>query len=288
MFRSSYRVATVWGIPIKIHISLIALALLVAFPSLIRGDILGLLFALVAITAVVTSIALHELGHSFVALRKGCRIREITLMFMGGVAQMLQIPKRPRDEFEMAIAGPLVSVALGCLTWFGGAHLPLTSSWWPLPLLPGSLKVSCNVVQFLGVLNFGWAVFNLLPAFPMDGGRVLRALLTPKLGRLRATFVAARLGKIVAVLFGIHGFFNHNWVLVFIAFFVYTAAGNEYRSIEMQEAARMRQDPWPPFETGGDEDDKVSIGPPPYEDGPGSETEIHSCRRKDPFRGLFR
>ena len=179
------------------------------------------------------SVALHELGHSYVALRKGCRVRQITLMCIGGAAQMEQIPRRPRDEFLMAIAGPAVSLLIGAIALPGGLYLIVTTT--------GVWRYLSSFLFAVGVMNLGWVVFNLLPAFPMDGGRILRAMLTPKLGRLRATSVAARLGKLIAIAFGILGFAYYGYfMLVVIAFFVYAAADNELKLVQLQETARQR------------------------------------------------
>ncbi len=255
MFRSGYRIATVWGIPIKVHISWLIILLMIPGTLLFRVLIALGLFA---------SVALHELGHSFVAIRKGCRVREITLMFMGGAAQMQSIPRKPLDETLMALAGPAVSVVLGAAGYFGG-HM----------LVRAGLSYPGMIIYILGWINWALAGFNLLPSFPMDGGRVFRALLTPKVGRLRATFIAARLGKIMAVLFGLYGFLNEprSWILVAIAFFIYSAAGREYRVVQMEEAARHggQAGPfWNPFQPPlepprfDDGDDDVVISPPPY------------------------
>ena len=295
MIKTSYKIATVWGIPIKIHISLILLLILLAIQSGIYSGPSAILLVFLFELSIFACIALHELGHSFVALRKGCRVRQITLMFIGGVAQMEEIPSKPKDEFQMAIAGPAVSVFLGILLWFGGRYLPLPDSLWPVPLF-NSFGIRCNPAQYLGVINIWLAVFNLLPSFPMDGGRVFRAMLSPKMGRLRATFIAARLGKIIAVLWGIYGFTSGgSWIHIAIAFFIYSAAGNEYRMVQVQEAAKQQGfgfDPWPPLEHQGNvytSDDKVIISPPPYEKGPDSETEIHSSDDDDnPFTNIFR
>lgn len=279
MFGSSYKIATIWGIPIKIHMSLIILLLIFAITMAFSGGLNAILIVLFLELCIFISIALHELGHSFVAIRKGCRVREITLMFIGGAAQMENIPTRPKDEFLMAVAGPAVSIFLGLLLIKGGDYLPLRAAYWPVPLVR-NLAIRCNIVQFLGIINLALAAFNLLPSFPMDGGRVFRALLTPRLGRLRATFIAARLGKIMAVFFGIYGFLAHYWLLVLIAFFIYTAAGNEYRLVQIQEAVKQHGFGFiPPFGNRWDshnDNDKVIIGPPPYEDGPGSQSDIHS------------
>lgn len=277
MFTSSYRIARVWGIPIKLDISLIALLVMLSFNF-------GLWGGLAMAVGLLTSIVLHELGHSIVAIHKGCRVREITLMFMGGAAQMERIPTRPLDEFLMALAGPAVSFLLGGLCLWGGSYVPLRI----LRHFVGDL----NIVQWIGVVNWGLVVFNLLPAFPMDGGRILRSALTPKFGRLRATAIAARLGKIMAVLFGIFGLTQENWILVVIAFFVFISAGNEYRMVEMQEADRRHGfGGWSSFGGGSrseSDDDRVVISPPPYDDGPDTETDIRQDDEQDPFRNIFR
>lgn len=278
MLNSSYTVAKPFGIPIKVHISL-----LILWP-LLASDYGALLGTLVMV-GLFTSIALHELGHSVVALAQGCRVREILLMPIGGAAQLERIPSRPRDEFLMAIAGPAVSFALAMAGIFLGP-------WVPSPWVYPQLQV--NLFQFLGWVNLGLVVFNLLPSFPMDGGRVLRAMLTPRLGRLRATYIAARLGKAMAILFGVYGLLGprQSWSLIAIAFFIYIAAGNEYRAVRMQEAAKrggFRE--WPPFfaspppppppppyaggDADGDGENAVIVSPPPYERGPPRRTEIH-------------
>ena len=276
MLRSAYTVARPFGIPIKVHISL-----LILWPIL-ASDYGALLGSLVMV-GLFTSIALHELGHSVVALAQGCRVREILLMPIGGAAQLERIPSRPLDEFLMAIAGPAVSFALAMAGIFLGP-------WIPSPWVYPSLRL--NLFQFLGWVNLGLVVFNLLPSFPMDGGRVLRAMLTPRLGRLRATEIAAKMGKVMAILFGVYGLMGgprQSWSLIAIAFFIYIAAGNEYRAVRMQEAARRTGfRAWPPFfappptppapppytADEPDTDDAVIVSPPPYENGPPRRTGI--------------
>lgn len=290
MLGSSYKICTIWGIPIRIHISLIILLTVIAVSSGISGGMREIALLMGLEVGIFFSIALHELGHSFVALRTGCRVREITLMFIGGAAQMEEIPKRPLHEFLMAIAGPLVSVGLGFLCWYGGSEIPgIAPSVWPMPFTRHYF-IRCNVVQFLGVVNLGLAAFNMLPAFPMDGGRVLRALLTRRKGRVQATWIAARIGKLMALFFGIRGFtmLPGGWILVFMAFFLYSAASKEYLHVLMQENRhRSPFEGWPPFDGGGstDPDDRVVISPPPYERGPGQEIEVRPVK-DGPFRGM--
>jgi stage IV sporulation protein FB len=203
-------------------------------------------------------------------------------MFIGGAAQMDRIPTKPLAEFLMAIAGPAVSLVLGVLCLWGGRFVSFPA-----------FLLDFNIIEWVGVVNLGLLFFNLLPAFPMDGGRVLRSALTPKMGRLKATLIAARLGKAMAVLFGVYGFLTHQWMLVVIAFFVFISAGNEYHFVQMQEAARRSAfGGWPSFDTGrrssADADDKVVISPPPYEDGPDQETEIRPADDDNPFKNIFR
>ena len=275
MFGSSYKIARVWGIPIKVDVSLV---LLLLFLSFYLGPKRGLLMA----AGLFTSIVLHELGHSIVAIRKGCRVREITLMFIGGAAQMERMPARPSGEFLVAIAGPAVSLVIASVCLWGAHHIEL-------PHFIGDE----SYLTWLGWTNVALLVFNLLPAFPMDGGRVLRSALTPKLGRLKATLIAARLGKAMAVIFGIVGVTQHAWTLIVIAFFIYVSAGNEYRYVQMQEAARQGGfGGWPPTDTDapadpGDGDNEVVISPPPYEKGPDRKTGIRAANQGAPPRNTF-
>ena len=276
MFKSSYKVATILGIPIKIHISLIVMVIILMMDY---GPLRGILIEI----GLAVSIVLHELAHSFVAIRKGCHVRQITLMLLGGVAQMERLPSRPLDEFLMALAGPAVSLVLGIAGVYAGMVFPL-------PPKIGNY----SFILILGAINIFLAGFNLLPSFPMDGGRIFRAILTPKFGRLKATHIAARLGQIMAILFGIWGLFPPtNWILVFIAVFIFTSAGREYRMVQMQEAMKQRGygfGEWPPFQSPYSDDDgrddQVLIGPPPYEKRPEERSDIQS-EDDTPFRNMF-
>jgi len=232
MIKRSYNLFKVMGIPIRVHLTLVILLLYFAFT---RG-LPGILIAV----GVFTCVALHELGHSWVAIRKGCSVREIMLLPIGGVAKMSHIPSRPRDEALMAAAGPLVSFLLAVFFW----------------LLIGT-GFSSQFFFNLFAINLMLCLFNLLPSFPMDGGRIFRAFMTPRIGRLKATALAAKIGRIMAVLFGIFGlFFAHDFILVLIAIFIYNAAGAEYRSVYAQH---MNQD-WFTTEPQAD----IHVSPPPY------------------------
>ncbi len=269
---TSYKLFSAFGIPIRIHLSLIALlGIVAALGWSMQESGASILFNLALLGIVFTSIALHELAHSLVAIRKGCRVREITLMFVGGAAQMEDIPRKPADEIQVALAGPLFSILLGALALAGGAYLPLKaflpSLWTDHPI---------NLLQFTGQINLTLAVFNLLPAFPMDGGRVFRALISRKIGFLPATFVASRLGRVFAIIMGIVGFRNSWWSLLIIAIFLFRAAGQEFDYVlrqELQDSMQKMNDwmrggnPFASAPRARDLGGQVKISPPPYERG---------------------
>ncbi len=254
MFGGSYKIARVFGIPIRVHLTLL---LVLPIMALDFGRALGpgqFLWGVVAALGLFASIALHELGHSVVAIRKGCRVRDILLLPIGGVAQLESMPRRPRDEFHVAIAGPIVSLALAAFGRIGGGFLAASHFYAP-----------ARVLIVLGGINLMLVLFNLLPSFPMDGGRVFRAWLMPKLGRLAATAVAAKVGRFMAILFGLWGLFTWNIFLILIAVFIYQAAGAEYRMVRMQESPPPL---WPPWVVQQEpmqyDEDEVTVSPPPY------------------------
>jgi len=165
--------------------------------------------------ALFACVLVHELAHSLYALRKGGRVRDITLLMVGGVSQMSEPPKEVKHEAIMALAGPLVSFALGA-----EFHL--------LRLLADHASFNLRFALFyLGILNLALGAFNLLPAFPMDGGRILRAVLATRMGLVQATRTAAKVGKVFAVVFGVLGVLTINMLLVLIAFFMFIGAEGE-------------------------------------------------------------
>lgn len=276
-FGPAYKVATVYGIPIRLHISLVLLLPLLMWAyGLVHGIIYGI--------SLLLSIVLHELGHSVVAIRKGCRVRQILLLPIGGAAQMESIPRRPWDEVQMALAGPAVSVALFAALTFGGAYVPLPQN---SPFLGAG---GLNGVQEIGIVNLLLAVFNLLPAFPMDGGRVLRALLARRFGRLTATRLAARVGRVIAVLMFVGSlclsFLGYGFPMMsVIAVFVFWAAGAKYRAVRYQEWQRLQEwGDWT-WTTADSEDDTVRIFPPPYRTDAPDEAPLRPNFRRWRFRG---
>ena len=170
------------------------------------------------------AVVLHELGHSVVAMRYGFPIDSITLWILGGIAQLSDQPEDWKQEFLIAIAGPIVSLLVGAVSFVA------------MRQLPASLDLLRFVVGYLALMNVALAAFNLLPGFPMDGGRVLRALLARTRPFAQATKIAAEVGKSFALLLGILGLFGTNIVLIAIAFFIYIGASSEAQRTVMNAA----------------------------------------------------
>jgi Zn-dependent protease len=242
MFRS-WKIGTMFGIGIYVHATFLLLPAFLFLANLGAG--LGLaLYAVMMIPAVFACVVLHELGHALTARHYGIETRDITLYPIGGVARLESLPQRPLQEFWIAVAGPAVNVAIAAL--LGG--LLLFAVGLDFSLLTDSL--AGLVFVHLLFLNVGLALFNMLPAFPMDGGRVLRALLATRLGQLRGTSIAAQIGVGMAVLLGMAGlpvFANSklamigfgNPMLVLIGLFVYFAGQQELAAVRYRYARRF-------------------------------------------------
>ncbi len=218
------------GIDVYLHVTFL---LLVGFIALSAywdsGTLAGALSGAVFILALFASVLLHEFGHALAARRFHIQTRDITLYPIGGVARLERMPDHPLEELWVALAGPAVNVVIAgvLFVWLfvGGALSPLSQ----LGMVDGPL------LERLMYANVSLVLFNLLPAFPMDGGRVLRALLALRLDYTRATQIAATLGQGMAVLFGFLGLFG-NPLLVFVAFFVWMAASQEASLVQMKSA----------------------------------------------------
>jgi Zn-dependent protease/CBS domain-containing protein len=219
---------SVRGIPIRLHWSLLLALPYVALAfvaHLVRRSDGALtqaqawLLGMVLAVGLFAGVALHEMAHAFVGRRLGAAVRSITLMFLGGVSELSAPPRRPGGEALTAAAGPAVSLALGALFW-SAARL--------------TRGLPADALALFGHVNVAIGVFNLLPAFPLDGGRLLRGALAPRLGAVRATRAAARVGQVFAVLMGLTGLLTMNLLLALIGVFVYLSAAGEAAMTEAE------------------------------------------------------
>jgi Zn-dependent protease/CBS domain-containing protein len=239
------RIGRVFGIPIQLNLTFLLVLPLFAwligsdvgelvelvnqlFGSTIDGAALTVgsmpwILGTAAALGLFLCVLLHEFGHSLVAMRYGYEIESITLWLFGGVANFVEMPEDWRQELVIAVAGPAVSVALGVLSFLG--FLVLSTAQGPVKFVLG----------YLALTNVMLAVFNMLPGFPMDGGRVLRALLARRRSHARATQIAAEVGKVFAFLLGIVGLFV-NLFLIALAFFIYMGASSEAQQTVMKAA----------------------------------------------------
>jgi Zn-dependent protease len=229
--RWSLRVGKIAGIQLYLHWTFLILLGLVFFSDLGKGvGFPGATQAVIFVIALFACIVLHELGHALAARRYGIPTRDITLLPIGGIARMERMPREPRQELWVAIAGPLVNVGISAVLILALLAIHYTR-----------VKFLVSQEVFLLLLlraNLFLIVFNLLPAFPMDGGRVLRALLARRMDYVRATRIAARIGQVMAVLFvivGIYSIFEPRLspMLTLIGVFIFFGARNEAHIAEV-------------------------------------------------------
>jgi Zn-dependent protease/CBS domain-containing protein len=237
MMGGSFKIGRAFGIDVKVHWTFFLL--LAFFGYLAFGDSGSFVDALVTVGIVVAlffCVLLHEYGHSLVALRLGSEVQDITLLPIGGLARMKSLPERPIDEVKVAVAGPLVNVVLAPV-FFGLALLFGGNLSVPTDILSGVGSLG-QVFATLGMINVALVVFNMIPAFPMDGGRVLRGLLATRLGPVRATDISSTIGQGFAILFILFGFFNNNFLLAIVGFFVFLGASGEAQLVRQREQMR--------------------------------------------------
>jgi len=243
----SYCIGSLFGIPIKLDITFLLVLPLFAYliagqvdatielvnglggididPATVDGQTTRWVVGSAAAVGLFASVVLHELGHSLTAMRYGYAIDSITLWIFGGIAALSEMPEDWKQEFAVAVAGPIVSLGVGALAYAVVA----------VDVIPASLGAVAFVFAYLAVMNVALAAFNMLPGFPMDGGRVLRALLARNRSYARATQIAATVGKGFAVLLGLFGLLSTQWLMIGIAFFIYVGASGESRQVVMKE-----------------------------------------------------
>ena len=262
----SLTIGRIQGIDIKLHPSFVLIGLWVVYHWGFRQDsgIAGTFYGLALVLSIFLLVLLHELGHSMMAHEYGLRVRDITLVPFGGIARIEQMPSRPRAEAMISLAGPLVNLAIALLL------LPV--------LLMVGLAGGSNSIQdfaqfglgdvsltgflfYLLLANLTLAIFNLLPAFPMDGGRILRAGVTPFMGRQGATTIAVSIGITLGILIGILGLLSGEYLIVLVMGFVVLAAIAEGRAVRLEESMRrLRVGQFAVWDRGGvSPDDPIAM-----------------------------
>jgi Zn-dependent protease/CBS domain-containing protein len=227
----SLNIGKVFGTVIRVHITFLLFLAWIFIASYSQGGAATAWDSVAFMVLLFLCVVLHEFGHILTARGFGVQTPYVTLLPIGGVAQLERIPEEPGQEFLIAIAGPLVNVAITLLLVFiGGASLQTSAA-------AGLDNTQFSLIDRLAVVNLFLALFNLIPAFPMDGGRILRAILASRMGYVRATEVAAAIGQFVAFALGFIGLM-YNPLLIFIAIFVYLAASSEAHMVALRAASR--------------------------------------------------
>ena len=235
--RWSLRILTVSGIGIYVHITFLILVAWIGAIFFQSGGTVHAIHGVGLILAVFTCVILHELGHALTAKRFGIRTKDIILLPIGGVARLERIPREPGKEFLIAIAGPLVNVVIAALLYgvFRLALPPISMEEIDEELIrrPG---LRTFLIQLL-TINVFMVVFNMIPAFPMDGGRILRSALAAVMDYTRATRIAAAMGQGVAVIMGIVAIvYAHQPFLLLVAVFVFLGAAGEAAAVQLRAA----------------------------------------------------
>jgi Zn-dependent protease/CBS domain-containing protein len=240
--KTSFQLGKIMGIPIKLHITFLLILPFFAWSFAATPSPFGFsdqevpiryVLSLAAAISLFVCVLLHELGHSYIAKKHGTNIQSITLFLFGGVSSLEEIPRDPKTELKMALAGPGVSFLIAFILiitdlFFKTPGESFVDYFFLKPLNNPYLRL----VWMISIINIMLGIFNLLPAFPMDGGRVLRAWLAQRMSYIKATREAAGIGKMFAIFMGIFGLFYNPWFIL-IALFIYIGASEEEKSTEI-------------------------------------------------------
>lgn len=235
--KTSIKIGEISGIPVRLHVTLLIIVGFIAWsigsnlfelanllgidPPGISPGFESYLTGIIMAVGLFVSVFLHEIAHSLIARGMGVQIKEISLWIFGGVSNMEEIPRDPDSEIKISVVGPLTSFGIGIICYAIG-------------VISSSLVTLAFIFVYLGFINILLGIFNLIPAFPMDGGRILRASLAKRESYISATNKAASVGKVIALVMGIFGIF-YNFFLIIIAFFIYIGASQESQSIMVRE-----------------------------------------------------
>ncbi len=234
--KTSIKIGKVYGIPVKLHFTLIFVIAFIAWsiganvfqiaellgvdPTGISAGFESYALGVVLAVGLFVSVFIHEMAHSILSIKNGIKVEEITLWIFGGMSSMEEIPSDPNLEMKISAVGPLSSLGIGAVCFGIGYFIGITELIF--------------IFKYLALINFILAGFNLIPAFPMDGGRILRSFLARRTSYVKATKIAAEVGKVFAIFFGILGIFT-NIFLILIAFFVYIGASQESQTVLLRE-----------------------------------------------------
>ena len=250
MFSNKIRICDAFGIPVYLDMSLVVLLVLFVL------DFGSFTFGLACALALAVSITLHELGHALTARAFGYETHDITLSLLGGCASLVGMPRKAHQEFLVALAGPLVSFALAGAGWASARYLPIENEWlW-------------GVLAYVFWMNLILGAFNLLPGFPMDGGRIFRSVVRIFTTRVKATYAAMVLGRGFAILLALRGLYSilyrggWGFVSILIAWMIWKEGWREY-------VMAVQEDRW-----GSPWEYSARVSPPPYSDDDDDEVEV--------------
>lgn len=233
---NNWRIGRPFGIDVFISGWFWLLPIVIFATSFANGGVDAALFDTASVIALFGCVALHELGHALAARGYGIRTRDITLYPIGGVARLERMPEKPSAEMVIALAGPAVNVGLALLfggLWFIGQEM--------IGQMGSVVGWASDFIARLALANIVLVVFNMIPAFPMDGGRVLRAFLSWFTRRETATTIAGWVGAVFAVLFGLYGLLTVNLLLMFLAVSVFMMGRQEVQAVRMEEEMKRRR-----------------------------------------------
>ena len=227
----SFTIARIFGSEVRIHVTFFLLLLWIGIAHYQQGGMPAAISGVIFILALFACVVAHEFGHALMARRYGIRTPDITLLPIGGLARLERMPEKPLQEIAVALAGPAVNVVIAAVL------IVILGAGVDADALRALENPTVSFLARLATVNIFLVVFNLIPAFPMDGGRVLRAVLAMRYSRVHATQIAARIGQGLAFFFGFLGLMG-NPMLIFIAIFVYLAATAEAQQTGLQDVAR--------------------------------------------------
>ena len=234
----SFRLARIAGVDLRVHVTFVLILIWAAYYwSLVVDDgARGAVFGIFAILLLFVSVTLHEFGHAIQAKAYGIDVEDITLLPIGGVARLAEIPKDPKQEFRIAIAGPLVTVAIVIVLGIVSLAVGRDSLSSPSTMIDDMREGTAGaLLDYLLFANIALVLFNLVPAFPLDGGRILRSLLAMRIPYARATQIASVVGQGFALLLGLFGFATANFFLILIAIFIWLGAGQESAMAQIKD-----------------------------------------------------